>query len=123
MLMKRLAQGAALSVIALSLAVVAHAQETTSAIHGVITNDQGKPLSGVTVVVTDTQTGAASKALTGGGGAYDIRNLPPGGPYLVRAQAGEQAKVRVPQTDDASRAVAQVTARADEGSVVIATRR
>lgn len=48
--------------------------------------------------------------------------LPPGGPYLVRAQAGEQAKVRVPQTDDASRAVAQVTARADEGSVVIATR-
>lgn len=49
--------------------------------------------------------------------------LPPGGPYLVRAQAGEQAKVRVPQTDDASRAVAQVTARADEGSVVIATRR
>jgi hypothetical protein len=87
MLMKRLAQGAALSAIALSLAVAAHAQETTSAIHGVITNEQGKPLSGVTVAVTNIQTGATSTALTGGAGAYDIRNLPPGGPYKVSATA------------------------------------
>ncbi|MUL49729.1 DUF4097 domain-containing protein [Mycobacterium sp. CBMA293] len=49
--------------------------------------------------------------------------LPPVGPYLVRAQAGEDAKVRVPQTDDASRAVAQVTARTNEGNIVITTRR
>lgn len=49
--------------------------------------------------------------------------LPPAGPYLVRAQAGNDLKVRVPQTDDASRAAAQVTARADDGSVAITTRR
>ena len=49
--------------------------------------------------------------------------LPPGGPYLVRAQAGDHAQVRVPQTDDATRAIAQITARADDGSIVITTRR
>ncbi|MUL75695.1 DUF4097 family beta strand repeat-containing protein [Mycolicibacterium sp. CBMA 226] len=49
--------------------------------------------------------------------------LPSGGPYLVRAQAGDHAQVRVPQTDDASRAVAQVTARAPEGSISVVTRR
>ncbi|GAA2431947.1 DUF4097 domain-containing protein [Mycolicibacterium llatzerense] len=49
--------------------------------------------------------------------------LPPGGPYLVRAEAGDDAKVRVPQTSDASRAVAQITARAPEGSVAVTTRR
>ncbi|MEZ0051817.1 hypothetical protein ABIA30_002825 [Mycobacterium sp. MAA66] len=49
--------------------------------------------------------------------------LPPAGPYLVRAQAGNDLKVRVPQTDDAARAAAQVTARAEDGSVTITTRR
>ncbi|MGX9671077.1 DUF4097 family beta strand repeat-containing protein [Mycobacterium sp. HM-7] len=49
--------------------------------------------------------------------------VPPGGPYLVRAQAGDHAKVRVPQTEDPARAVAQITARTDDGSISIATRR
>lgn len=49
--------------------------------------------------------------------------VPSGGPYLVRAQAGDDARVRVPQTDDASRAVAQITASAPNGSVAVTTRR
>ena len=49
--------------------------------------------------------------------------VPPGGPYLVRAQAGDHATVRVPQTEDPARAVAQITARTDDGSISIATRR
>ncbi|GCA96456.1 DUF4097 family beta strand repeat-containing protein [Mycolicibacterium sp. NCC-Tsukiji] len=49
--------------------------------------------------------------------------VPSGGPYLVRAQAGDQAKVRVPQTEDPARAVSQITARTDDGSISIATRR
>jgi hypothetical protein len=49
--------------------------------------------------------------------------LPPVGPYLVRAQAGNELKVFVPQTDDASRAAAEVTAQAQDGSVTITTRR
>lgn len=49
--------------------------------------------------------------------------VPSGGPYLVRAQAGDHAQVRVPQTEDPARAVAQITARTDDGSISIATRR
>lgn len=49
--------------------------------------------------------------------------LPTGGPYLVRAQAGDHAQVRVPQTEDPARAAAQITARAPEGSISVTTRR
>ena len=49
--------------------------------------------------------------------------VPTGGPYLVRAQAGDHAQVRVPQTEDPARAVSQITARTDDGSISIATRR
>lgn len=49
--------------------------------------------------------------------------VPTGGPYLVRAQAGDHAQVRVPQTEDPARAAAQITARAPEGSISVTTRR
>ncbi|KAB7756126.1 DUF4097 family beta strand repeat-containing protein [Mycolicibacterium mucogenicum] len=49
--------------------------------------------------------------------------VPTGGPYLVRAQAGDHAQVRVPQTEDPARAVSQITARTDDGSITITTRR
>lgn len=49
--------------------------------------------------------------------------VPTGGPYLVRAQAGDHAQVRVPQTEDPARAVAQITARTDDGSITVTTRR
>jgi hypothetical protein len=89
--MKRLACGAGLGALAMSLACAAYAQETTSGIHGVISDDKGKPLSGVTVTVTQVQTGAVATAMTGGDGAYDVRNLPPGGPYKVSAGASGHA--------------------------------
>jgi hypothetical protein len=41
------------------------------------------------------------------------------GPYLVRAQSGESTKVRVPETHDPAAAVAQITARTDDGDVVV----
>jgi hypothetical protein len=44
--------------------------------------------------------------------------LPNPGPYLVRA-SGDPARVRVPETSDPKRAAAEVTARSDEGSVVV----
>lgn len=49
--------------------------------------------------------------------------VPTGGPYLVRAQSGDHAQVRVPQTEDPARAVAQITARTDDGSITVTTRR
>lgn len=45
-------------------------------------------------------------------------SLPNPGPYLVRA-SGDSARVRVPETTDPARAAAQITARSDEGDVVI----
>jgi hypothetical protein len=48
-----------------------------------------------------------------------VIGLPSNGPYLVRAQSGESTKVRVPETSDATAAVAEVTARSDNGDVVV----
>lgn len=50
--------------------------------------------------------------------------LPPPGPYLVRAQSRSgDARVQVPQTTDPARAVAEVTARSDNGAVQVETNR
>jgi Putative adhesin len=45
--------------------------------------------------------------------------LPDPGPYLVRAQSGDSTQVRVPETDDPADAAAQITARSDDGDVVV----
>lgn len=51
-------------------------------------------------------------------------SLPPPGPYLVHAHSGDgSSSVRVPETTDAGRAAAEVTARSDDGNVVIETLR
>jgi hypothetical protein len=50
-------------------------------------------------------------------------SLPPTGPYLVHTQSRESTMVRVPETSDPARAVAEVTVRADDGSVVLRTGR
>lgn len=52
-------------------------------------------------------------------GDVDI-SLPDPGPYLVRAQSGDgSARVRVPQTTDASRAAATVTATTRHGEISV----
>lgn len=45
--------------------------------------------------------------------------LPASGPYLVRADSASAPSVQVPQTTDPKRAVAEVTARADDGTVTL----
>lgn len=47
--------------------------------------------------------------------------LPNRGPYLVRAQSGDSTNVRVPETTDPAKAVAEVTVRSNEGNVVVGT--
>lgn len=74
------------------------------------------------IAVDFRDTAPRTVDVTSQGSDVDI-TLPTGGPYLVRAQAGDHAQVRVPQTDDAARAAAQVTARAPEGSISVVTRR
>ncbi|MFY1621248.1 DUF4097 family beta strand repeat-containing protein [Micromonospora sp. WMMD736] len=50
-----------------------------------------------------------------------VLGLPGRGPYLVRAQAGDSTKVQVPETNNADAAAAEITARSDDGDVVIET--
>ncbi|MEO0879392.1 MAG: TonB-dependent receptor [Pseudomonadota bacterium] len=68
---------------AIATAPVAYAQTTVSSIRGVITSEDGAPLSGATVTVTDTRTGASQTLTTGDSGQYSARNLSVGGPYNV----------------------------------------
>lgn len=50
-----------------------------------------------------------------------VIELPLSGPYLVHADSSSNTVVRVPRTTDPDRAVAEVTARSDDGEVVVST--
>jgi len=50
---------------------------TTGALYGVITDETGAPLAGVTVIVSSGGT-APQTALTEGNGSYKVTDLPPG---------------------------------------------
>lgn len=84
---QRLAGGAALGVLALAAASAVYAQETTSAVRGVVTND-GAPLAGATVTILHTPSGTRSTTVTDASGAYDARGLRVGGPYDITVQSG-----------------------------------
>ena len=49
--------------------------------------------------------------------------LPAAGPYLVNAQSSGSASIRVPQTNDPKKAVAEVTAKTVDGDVAVRTGR
>ncbi|WP_309604407.1 TonB-dependent receptor domain-containing protein [Phenylobacterium sp.] len=78
----RLTAGASLAV--LMLASAAHAQETTSAVHGTVTVG-GKPVAGASVVLLHTPSGTRAITATEAGGGFDARGLRIGGPYTVTA--------------------------------------
>lgn len=59
-----------------------HAQETTSIIRGNVTAN-GAPISGATVVATDTRSGTRSTTTTDSAGAFSFSGLTAGGPYSV----------------------------------------
>ncbi|WP_319937589.1 TonB-dependent receptor [Sphingomonas qomolangmaensis] len=60
----------------------ASAQETTSSIRGTVTQD-GAPVAGAEVVITNATNGARATATTGSDGAFNAGALQPGGPYTV----------------------------------------
>ena len=82
--MRKLAGGAGLTALAMVLSTAAYAQETTGGVRGQITNSAGAPIANVTVVVTNTSQNTSSTTVTNASGAYDVRNLTPGGPYVLR---------------------------------------
>lgn len=58
---------------------------TTSAVAGRVVSEQGEPIEGVTVTVTNTRTGAEYRAVTRADGRYLVQGLQPGGPYRIQA--------------------------------------
>ncbi|HEY1751626.1 MAG TPA: TonB-dependent receptor [Caulobacteraceae bacterium] len=85
MLIRQLAAGVALGALALA-ASGACAQEITGGVAGHVT-ENGKPVAGAQVQVTNVGTGITTRTQTSDSGFYTVRNLPPGGPYKVVATA------------------------------------
>ena len=82
-----LAASAASLSLACGLAAPVAAQQITSGIEGTLTDAEGAPLAGGTVVVKDTRTGATRTLLTGPSGSFNASGLVVGGPYEVTASA------------------------------------
>ena len=82
----------AASVVSLSAAMIlpapVAAQQITTGIQGSVLDEDGNPVSGATVTVTDTRTGTQRTMATGSGGSFSATNLVTGGPYTVSANAG-----------------------------------
>lgn len=70
----------------LTLAAVGSAASTRGSIRGIVTDDAGAPLPGVTVSVESAEAlGGPWVDITGADGAYQISNLPPA-PYTLRME-------------------------------------
>ena len=88
MKLKYLLAASALSVsAAIVLPAPLAAQQITSGIEGTVTDESGNPISGATVTITDTRTGATRTLTTGGNGSFAASGLVTGGPYSVSASA------------------------------------
>ncbi len=81
----------AASVVSLSAGVImpapVAAQQITSSIQGTVQDGDGNLVSGATVTVTDTRTGASRTTVTGTDGRFVSSNLVVGGPYTISANA------------------------------------
>jgi len=73
--------------IAAVASTAAHAQQITTEISGQVTNAAGQPISGATVVITDTRTSSTNEITANEQGLFIARNLSTGGPYTVTATA------------------------------------
>jgi outer membrane receptor for ferrienterochelin and colicin len=92
--MRRLAYGAAISALMCAATTAAYAQETTSAVHGVITA-HGAPVAKASVTAVHTPSGTRAVTTTEAGGSFDLRGLRVGGPYTITIAApGVAPKVR-----------------------------
>ena len=71
---------------ALLTSVVAMAQVTTSNMSGKITDANGEPLVGATVIAVHTPSGTEYYAVANTNGEYRLGNIRPGGPYTITVE-------------------------------------
>ena len=79
------AAGLALALFAIPVA--GNAQETSSAIRGVVTDDSGRPLANAAVTVRNEDSGLTRSTQTNASGEFSVRNLPIGYNYSVSASS------------------------------------
>lgn len=63
----------------------AMAQTTQASISGIVTDEQKKPIPGVSIQIRNNSTGFTTKTSTNAQGEYTFKELPLGGPYTVKA--------------------------------------
>ena len=83
------------AIVLLAAPVASNAQETTTAVRGVVTTPDGNPAAGQSVTITDTRTGASRSVTTNDSGAFNIRGLPVGGPYTIVVRSSQYQDARV----------------------------
>ncbi|MEZ5196225.1 MAG: TonB-dependent receptor [Bacteroidales bacterium] len=71
--------------ISLLLTHLAFSQATTSGINGQITDVNGDPLTGATIIVIETQTSSQYATVSDAKGFFYLPNMNPGGPYKLTA--------------------------------------
>ncbi|MDJ0699291.1 MAG: TonB-dependent receptor [Woeseiaceae bacterium] len=85
-----------LAVLVFAIPVASNAQETSSAIRGIVTDDNGNPLAGVTATVRNEDSGLTRTAVTNESGVFNVRNLPIDENYSVAVSSegfgGERAE-------------------------------
>ncbi|MGB5821864.1 MAG: carboxypeptidase regulatory-like domain-containing protein [Saonia sp.] len=65
---------------------LSYGQATNASIRGKVTDANGEPLIGTTIIVKNSSTGFTSGTVTNENGSYRIQQLPLGGPYSVTSQ-------------------------------------
>lgn len=81
--MKRTLKLFALTALSLMLSIATFAQVTTSSMSGKVTEADGQPAVGATVLATHTPSGSQFYAIVDGSGNYRIPNMRAGGPYTI----------------------------------------
>ncbi len=71
---------------ALLTSVAAFAQVTTSSVSGKVTDENGQPLVGATVIAVHTPSGTEYYSVANSDGNYRLGNIRPGGPYTITVE-------------------------------------
>ncbi|MEO3880033.1 TonB-dependent receptor [Rheinheimera fenheensis] len=75
--------------LALGASNIALAQETSSAIRGVVTTEAGTTVANATVTLTDKRSGTTRTLTTNETGTFSARGLQVGGPYLLTVKSAD----------------------------------
>lgn len=106
------------------------AQSVSATLRGQVTAEDGTPVSGASVSILNTSTGATTVVTTGAGGTFNASGLQVGGPYTItvtadgyRGQAAEGVFLALGDPTQISLALAAADAAAAESVLVLGTRR